>query len=477
MGHSGSDLRRLASLILTLVLRRWLEITLELARRSGVSFQPSLTPVDDYAVTQVMGCREAAHSTLMERIGLMGWSPRWRTRPATFPQLRAGAPLFLLGEVLGGLPRQLPEHRTSPLDALTTGTTDPGREAWRHAARALMQGTHALTTAVSRPWVEDPGPAGSVIADCAAAVEALVVLDERLAEVGLLARHGPGVSPPMPSAEARMRLSHCGHVAMCNATCDQVDLAVAHVPEVDQSVCIVRQPSDLIHAQRRLASLVRPLRPAWPASALERTPHINLATAKNVLFGQLDLCSGMERLCRLAPGEHRLESLFGDYGDGLRQLLPNMRRLAELRPVEGRPLVVWQQQEVTLGMRLLAHRPDGLDAHQVQALGVATHLAVSEFASTFRKEIRARGSNITSTRLDDETQFRADIRDTPLDRYLAALSRIEPPALDGPEHRSRDRAALGYTLRRTPSPDIRAVSPFVQHANRSRGPARNALSR
>ena len=305
-----------------------------------------------------------------------------------------------------------------------------------------MQGTHALATAVSRPWLEEPGPAWSVVADCSAVLEALVVLDERLAEVGLLATLGPGVGLPMPGAEARMRLAHCGHVALCNASYDQVDLAVAHAADLDHPVRIVRQPSDLIDAQRRLGALVRPLRRAWEASALERMPHINLATVKNVLFGQLDVCAGMERLCHDVPGSTRLERFFAEHGEGLRKRLPTMQRLAELRPVEGRPLAVWQQQEITLGMRHLKYRPGALDAHQMQAFGVATHLAISEFAATFRKEIRANGSNITSTRLDDETQLRADIRDSPLDRGLAALSRMQPPTGEQPGGRSRQRAAL-----------------------------------
>ena len=91
--------------------------------------------------------------------------------------------------------------------------------------------------------------------------------------------------------------------------------------------------------------------------------------------------------------------------------------------------------------------------------------------------VKLMNSNITSTRLDDETQLRADIRDTPLDRCLAALSRMEPPAVEHPEGRSRERAALGHTLRRTPSPDIRAVSPFVHHPSHGRGSARDALAR
>ena len=45
-------------------------------------------PVDVHAITQVMACREAAHSASLERIGLLGWSPRW----ASEADKRTGSP-------------------------------------------------------------------------------------------------------------------------------------------------------------------------------------------------------------------------------------------------------------------------------------------------------------------------------------------------------------------------------------------------
>ena len=89
---------------------------------------------------------------------------------------------------------------------------DPTVELWRHAAIELLAASHALSAASNQPWRADPGAGWWVLGDVAVALEAVLVLDTRLEEVGVLSGHDRSVSA-MGLAEQRMVLSQTARVA------------------------------------------------------------------------------------------------------------------------------------------------------------------------------------------------------------------------------------------------------------------------
>ena len=87
-----------------------------------------------------------------------------------------------------------PLQRVMSLHKLTAG--DGYTELWRQAAVELLAGSHALDAAADQPWLRDPGAGWFVMRDVAVALEAFLVLDARLEEVGLLTQHDrPWLAP------------------------------------------------------------------------------------------------------------------------------------------------------------------------------------------------------------------------------------------------------------------------------------------
>jgi hypothetical protein len=104
----------------------------------------------------------------------------------------AAAPPLALAELLEQVPRHT-DQRPALTDVLATpaGQGGPVLAAWRDAARHALLAADTLTTAATG-WAANPGRAWRIVADTATTIEALTVLDTRLAHTPAGRRLLPG---------------------------------------------------------------------------------------------------------------------------------------------------------------------------------------------------------------------------------------------------------------------------------------------
>ena len=179
-------------------------------------------------------------------------------------------------------------------------------EWWRRAAVELLAGSHALDTTDHQPWLTEQGAAWYLMRDLATALEAVLILDDRLAEVGVLAKHDIPV-PSLGLDTKRMLLGHVARVATWSATSDSPDQAFTRLrgdPVAHGPVVVVATPRDLAAAQRRLATF---LRPSHASDAFYTgDPEITADTARMLVANQLFLTGSFAQLAERSPGPVKL---------------------------------------------------------------------------------------------------------------------------------------------------------------------------
>jgi hypothetical protein len=438
------------------------------ARALNRLLQHDTIPADPAAVKQLLHCREAVVDALRQRlygVGLNTWYP-----PSGLPVPAPGLNLegidnklaTLLDNIAFSVPSLPLAERVSPLEVLGKTSTDPVVETWREAASELLAATHALDAAGDKPWLRDPGAGWYVMRDVAVAMEAVLVLDARLAEVGLLNEHDQP-EYAMGLEEKRLVASQAARVATWYATSDAPDLATPRTPgpasNVLHPIALVLVPEDLAAAQERLATFLRPLTARH--SAYMGEPEISADSARQLTASQLYLCRVFANMAARSPKTATFVSYFDARAEVLESLQPQLRHLIDVSPQEPNMRRFWQQGEITAAMTRMEDQglKLTLQPHQMLALANATHHVTHNLGRSLRRELLRPNSNLRDGNPRHEVKPVRVGRGSRLEATVTDL--VNLPAPKAPAARFStplQRAALRQTLdvtpthRRPPSP-------------------------
>ena len=444
--------------------------------------QDDAIPTASDAVEQLLHCRETVVDALRQRlyeVGLNGPDPAGNL-PAPPPGLNLAGVDNKLATLLNNIALSLPglplDRRASPVEVLTTASINPVVETWRIAAIELLAATHTLSTASDKPWLHDPGAGWYLIRDLSVALEAVLVLDARLAEVGVLnEHHRPSFA--LGLEEKRLIASQAARVATWHATSEAVDLATPRIPAaralVLHPISLVSAPEDLAPAQEQLARFLRPLTTNDTAYAGE--PEISADSARQITASQLYLCRVFATMAASTARTPALSAFFDQRAEVLEDLQPQIRYLVDLIPPEPNMRRFWQQGELTTALtRMEDHRiPLQLQPHQMLALANATHQVTRNLGRSLRRELLRSNSNLRDAhpRLENgpvrvARRSRLGTTLTDLVHMLAPESPVEK--FSSPLQRAALRRTLDLTptAPRRPSPYPAAYSPPAQTYSR-----------
>jgi len=427
-------------------------------------------PVDATAVEQMLHCREAVADALRERlygVGLNTWYAEKNVPAPPSAELNLRVldnKLATLVDTIAFTVPSLPiSERLSLFEVLGTASKDPVVETWRDAAIELIAATHALDAAADKPWRRDHGAGWYVMRDIAVALEAVLVLDARLAEVGLLSEHVQPESA-MSLEEKRLVASQAARVATWYATSDAADLASPRSPRslsnLLHPVALVAAPEDLAAAQERLATFLRPL--ITSDSAYMGEPEISADSARQLTASQLHLCRVFANMAARSPKTQSFVEFFNERAQVLEDLQPQISHLVDVMPHEPNRRRFWQQGELTAAVTRMEERgiPLTLQPHQMLALANATHDVTYNLARSLRRELLR-----TVTNLHDAHPRHADgpVRVGRRSRLEATVTDlVNLPAPQSPVTRFSSplqRGALRQTLDITPTAP-RPPSPY-----------------
>lgn len=430
-------------------------------------------PAAEQAVDQMLHCREAVVDALRQRlydVGQDGWYPPPDHLPARTPRpVLAGLDqklATLVDNVAFALPSLPFDERRTHAGYLTLASDDPTVELWRAAAIELLSASHALSSAEDQPWRTDPGDGWWVMRDVAVALEAVLVLDSRLEEVGLLAEHQrPDYA--MGLDEKRMVLSQTARIATWHATGASAEEATPRLRPSEPStvvepVSLVSTPADLAAAQQRLARFLRPMMASDAFYADE--PEISADSARQVTASQLYLCRAFARAAGQSAKTNLFTAFFEERLEVLESLQPQISHLADLKG-EHEPNMrrFWQQSELTTAVaRMEDHGvPIRLQPTQMIELAKATHEVTHNLGKALRSELLRGNSNL----IDAHPRHRDGPvrvgRRSRLETTLTDL--INLPAPNEPVARFSNplqRAALRQALDLTPTSPARTPTPF-----------------
>jgi hypothetical protein len=449
-------------------------------------------PATPHARQVALGARDIIAATLRERIheqfGIRARNddPRASMHAAS-PRLRT-EPVTELAYVIERLPRLRPEDRRSPLDVLTP-IDDPVAAAWVAAARNLLVADHILATAEARPWRTEPVAHAALTSDTAQLVEAIAVLDHRLAAEGALDGHViPDINPDDGAtgaaavaaasvANARLVAGTVERFASWSAAHDVVDRARTAPPRPPESaypVNLVQDPADLAAAQLRLQGFLSPM----ATRNLDMPYRLAADTANIVARNQTVLLNSLRDRIAESPDLidelARVESLVDLFSDAIHTI----RGLHDNTGPREQPRLRAQQQEISVAVR---HGHIGLlSDRQVTHLLAATEAALATWAAAVRREgLRHRTTSFRVGRrgtIDNPVYGR--IRENgPAVIALSALAEVTPPV---PEHveviPTRGRDSLRSTLAQAPQYETTAdwPGPGRRHEHRAASTRRPA---
>lgn len=330
-----------------------------------------------------LACRWHILTTLTERMEHLGaghWSGEAQGRRFTHEAV-AREPLLQLARLVGQMtPTEPPAVPPSELlrrpdrqDAVTDA-------AWRTAARDLFLATTELQRAERRPWLERSDVAWPLVADLADTVQAVVLLDDRLAGVGALLE-----IPGRVTTARALVAGDVGRVARTASSDDGADLATAGWGSDSEpgkpSVALVRGPSDYAEAQRRLAGFVRPFRGHSHPGVVQDSPGLKVArvlaagqTAMNGTFAGWSEKAGRPDLADEFRGRIVL----------YRALHAATARLVDILPARS-PLALVQQSEMARQLRRgHGSLPSTAGAHPAQRGEPPPHGQLGEGLATRR---------------------------------------------------------------------------------------------
>ncbi|UUW92471.1 hypothetical protein [Pimelobacter simplex] len=426
-------------------------------------------PAETAAVDQLLPCRQAVVDALRQRLYGVGLNTAYPARnlPAPAPGLNLegidNKLATLLHNIASSMPTLPNDERLSPLEVLGTASTDPVVETWREAATELLAATHALDSADDKSWVRDHGAGWYVLRDAAVAIEAVLVLDDRLAEVGLFNGHQQPAYP-MGLEEKRLITSQAARVATWYATSDAPDLATPRTPRaaanVMHPVSLVSVPEDLAAAQQRLAAFLRPLN-ANNAFYIGE-PEISADSARQVIASQLHLCRVFANMAARSAKTVVFVPFFNERTEVLEALQPQVTHLIDVTAREPNMRRFWQQGELTAAINRMQERGVELtlQPHQMLTLANATHEVTYNLGRSLRRELLRSNTNILN---GSPRHAGGPVRVGRSSRLEATLTDlVNMPAPKSPTTQFSNplqRAALRQTLDMTPTAP-RPPSPF-----------------
>lgn len=444
------------------------------ARALNALIQVDDIPVDAEAVDQLLHCREAIGNALRQRlydVGQQSSFPPDDHLPAKRPKLKLGDLDQHLATLVDNIAFALPclplDENRPHAEALSPASSDKTVELWRSAAIEMLSASHALSAAAEQPWTTEPGAGWWVMRDIATSLEALVVLDARLDEVGLLnSHHRPSFF--MGIDEKRMVLSQAARVATWHATTASPDEATPRPIRTASAtlvrpVALVSEPGDIARAQGRLARFLRPMH-AHDAF-YDGSPEITADAARQITASQLFLCDAFARAADRNTGTSGFSGFFTERAEVLAALQPRIAHLVDVRDhPEPNMRRFWQQAELTTAVTRMLDQGGDLRLGPTQLLELArtTHAATHNLGKALRRELLRTNTNLIDANPRYEGGPRRVPRRSPLETTLTDLVNMSAPS----EPVSRfgnplQRAALQQTLNLTPAASSRrAPSPF-----------------
>jgi hypothetical protein len=391
-------------------------------------------PVDPGQVEHLLQCRESVLSALVQRLYGLGRSTVRRSNavPTDADKLPLSQIERYLPSLLDRIALEVPTlraaERRSPADVLGHASDDPTVELWRQAAIELLAGTHALDTADERPWLIDASGGWHVMRDIAVTLEALLVLDSRLDEVGVLSEHQRR-APTHQLEERRMLAALCARLATWHATSDSPDFAKAEDPTERVTVGPVQtitSSSQFALAQRRLASYLRPTHAN--DTFYDGKPAIDATTARMVIASQAFLTREFKRAATKVEGGESIGAELARRCELLQGIQASMAYLIDAEAHPRKMHVTHQQGELTTAVGRMQR--DGAELRmspsQLLDLASATHEAIQNAAKALRRELLRDTSNL---RLADPTKEVGPTRvprGHPLERLLTELINVSP---------------------------------------------------
>jgi hypothetical protein len=445
------------------------ELSENAARALNLLIQQDAIPADPGAVEQMLHCREAVVDALRQRlydVGLNLWYPASNVPvPSSTVSLEGidNKLATLLDNIAFSVPSLPVDERRSPLEVLGKVSTDPVVETWREAAIELLAATHALDAASDKPWLRDHGAGWYVIRDVAVAMEAVLVLDARLAEVGLTNQHDHPESTT-GLEQKRLITSQTARVATWYATSDAPDLATPRTPgavsNVLHPVSLVSVPEDLAAAQERLATFLRPMHAL--SSAYIGEPEITADSARQLTASQFYLCRVFAKMAAGSPKTAVFVSFLNERAEVLEALQPQLRHLVDLTAQEPNMRQFWQQGEITAAITRMEDR--GLELtlqpHQMLALANATHHVTHNLGRSLRRELLRGNSNLRDSNPRHEDGPVRVGRRSRLEATASDLVNMPAPTAPVAQFSTPlQRAALRQTLEVTPT-HRRPPSPY-----------------
>jgi hypothetical protein len=335
-------------------------------------------PCQGENVEPVLECRRHVVAAARERLTLLAgpWSPP-RARGPTVHTV-ASWPLQELRAVLDGLP-QTAAGEIAPSDLLPGPPADVARtvsDRWRCAARNMTLANHELSAAARRPWVSSNATLWHLAGDLAAIVEAVVILDQRLADVDLLPRFSA-------TAHTSQRLVTGDIARLARWFGDDRAADLSYASPLSQlglydgpRIHMVHRPEDLATAQRTLAALLR-------YRNGDSRPRAGLLAARAVSVAQIRLADAFAGWAEQSEGGHTLAGEFQRRIPAYKALHRSTLRLVEVHPVRS-PLILAQQSEMLTQLRRFAS--PALPSDVLVDLNEATHDVSVSLGRTLRRE-------------------------------------------------------------------------------------------
>jgi hypothetical protein len=426
-------------------------------------------PAEVADVEQILHCRDIVIDALRQRLYALGLNTH---HPATAVPTQIQNPRLtkvdqnlatLLDRVAFEAPTLRMDERRPATDVLQQRSEDTAVRLWQRAAIELLAGSHALDAAAERPWLRDKGSGWYLMRDVAVTMEAVLVLDSRMEEVGLLSGHNRPETT-LGLEERRMITSQCARVATWHATSDSPDLATPDVPSdrvvVAGPVHTIREPTDLAAAQRQLATYLRPSH--GNDVFYDGEPQIDSTTARMVVVSQVFLTRTFEAIAEKVPGTESIRAEFAARREILQDIQTSMAYLVDDQDRGRNMRAVWQQGELTTAVRRMQR--DLVDMRmspaQLHELASATHETAHNAAKALRRELLRNSSNL---RMEDPTQQVGRTRlhrYHPLERSLTDMVNVPSPSAPVAKYSNPlQRAALRATLDVTPT-SRRAPNPY-----------------
>lgn len=334
----------------------------------------------------ILACRHQARLALHDRLWMLGAS---RHRDRQLRLTRAGSAAKHPARTLAMLLREMPSGEVPdvpPSAALSRVSPGSVADGWRALARALFLGNVDLQSHADRGSLS-AAATWYLLGDAATAIEALVLLDERLSRAGVLPQQNDTLNARLLAGDVARTAAWFGHDQSPDLAIDDVTEASLDGPPV----WLIRTPRDFAPAQRALAGFLRPRVASETVDMYGGRP--GLHTARTLATGQIRLAAAFaawaDNASSSAIGE-RFRARIASY----RALHQSTLRLVE--PTPSRLVTVDQQlSELVQGVRRFP--APRLSPAQLHDLDSATHQLAVNAGATLRREGQARKNLLVIT--------------------------------------------------------------------------------